>query len=57
MASEQGVDISKVAESGESAGQQMPTGAVSPVSPLWGGIADPALLQVLGWLSSPTPKP
>lgn len=56
MASEQGVDISKVAESGEcrAAGARWHR---LPCVPPWGGTADPALPQAPGWLSSPTPKP
>lgn len=55
MASEQGVDISKVAESGEcwAAGACWPH---VPCVPTWGGTTDPTLLQAPGWLSSPTPK-
>lgn len=56
MASEQGVDISKVAESGEcwAAGAHW---HCVPSVPHWGGSTDSALPQAPGWLSSPTPKP
>lgn len=52
MASEQGVDISKVAESGE----WWVEGAGWSCAPRGAGTADPAVPQALGWPSSPTPK-
>lgn len=53
MASEQGVDISKVAESGE----WWAEGAGRSRAPRGAGTTDPAVPQALGWPSSPTPKP